>query len=162
MGRLARVLLVTAAGMASCAGLAAAADMPLGCFGRTYDAAHLQSHQGQQVRRLWLRIEASRYDAGKIDFGMNVWVRNKPQDWRAGGRCEPGDAGLKCRPDTDGASELLVTLEGGNLRLANPGRLKIYDDVTGPDLNDMLIGGPEDSVFLLRAMPDTACKDNHP
>lgn len=162
MAVLASALLVSVAWMASFVSLAAAAQTPLGCFSRTYDAAHLRSHRSQQVQRLWIRLETSRYDPGKIDFGMNLWVRSQQQIWRAGGRCEPSGKGLRCQPDTDGASELLITLEGRNLRLTNPGKLKIFDDVTGPDLNDRLIGGPGDSTFLLPAARDAVCKDARP
>lgn len=152
-------LLVSAAWMASSASWAVAAEIPLGCFSRTYDAAHLRSHRSQQVHRLWIRVEKSRHDPGKIDFAMNVWIRSEQRIWRAGGRCEPSGKGLRCQPDTDGASELLITLAGRNLRLTNPGKLKIFDDVTGPDLNDRLIGGPGDSTFLLPATRDAVCGD---
>ncbi|RDJ27007.1 hypothetical protein DWF00_08290 [Bosea caraganae] len=162
MARLASIILVSAAWMASFGSLAVAAQMPLGCFSRTYDTAHLRIHHSQQVQRLWIRFEESRYDPGKIDFGMNLWVRSQKQIWRAGGRCKPSGRGLRCQPDTDGASELLVTLEGRNLRLTSPGKLKIFDDVTGPDLNERLIGGSADSTFLLQATPDAACKDARP
>jgi hypothetical protein len=127
----ASTLLISAAWLASFTGLAAAAQIPLGCFSRTYDTAHLRNHRSQQVQRLWIRIEESRHERGKIDFGMNLWLRGHQQIWRAGGRCEPNGTGLKCQPDTDGASELLITLEGRNLRLTNAGKLKIFDDVTG-------------------------------
>ena len=158
MPAIARTVLASAVWLASFGSLAAAAQT-LGCFSRSYDAAHLRKHPGQQVQRLWIRVEASRYDPGKLDFGMNLWVRNQKQIWRAGGRCEPAGKGLRCQPDTDGASALLITLEGRNLLLTNPGKLKIYDDVTGPDLNDRLIGGPADSSFLLPAARDSVCKD---
>jgi hypothetical protein len=155
-------VLLPAAFLASFAGMAVAAEMPLGCFSRTYDTAHMRTHRSQQVQRLWIRVEKSRYDPGKIDFGMNVWLRSQPQIWRAGGRCEPSGGALECQPDTDGASKLLITREGRNLRLTNPGKLKIVDDVTGPDLNDRLIGGAGDSAFLLRATPEAVCRDARP
>lgn len=155
-------LLVSAVWIASSASSAVAAQMPLGCFSRTYDTAHLRSHRSQQVQRLWIRVETSRYDPSKIDFGMNLWVRGQQQIWRAGGRCEPSGRGMRCQPDTDGASEFLITLEGRNLRLTNSGKLKIFDDITGPELNDRLIGGPGDSTYLLPATPAAVCKDPRP
>lgn len=154
-----RALLLSSMCMASPTGMAAAA-VPLGCFVRTYDAAHLRNHPRQKVRRLWLRLETSRYEAGKIEFGLNIWLRGQPQTWRAGGRCEP--IALRCQPDTDGASGLLITRAGRNLRLSNPGRLKIVDDVTGPDLNDRLLGGPDHATFLLSPARDVACRDTRP
>lgn len=156
-----RALLLSSMCMASPTGMAAAA-VPLGCFVRTYDAAHLRDHRGQQVRRLWIRLENSRYDADETDFGMNLWVRGMPQTWRAGGRCEPNGNGLRCRPDTDGASELLITMTGTSLRLINPGKLKIFDDATGPDLNEKLLDGPDHSAFLLAPVQDAVCKDTRP
>lgn len=161
MPAFARIFLVSAAWLTSFGSLAAAART-LGCFSRSYDVAHLRKHPSQQVQRLWIRVEASRYDPGKIDFGMNLWVRNHKQIWRAGGRCEPAGKALRCQPDTDGASELLIRLEGRNLHLTNPGKLKIVDDVTGPDLNERSIGGPGDSTFLLPATRGIACKDARP
>jgi hypothetical protein len=155
-------LLVSAVWIASFASVAVAAQMPLGCFSRSYDTAHLRSHRSQQVQRLWIRVETSRYDPGEIDFGMNLWVRGQQQIWRAGGRCEPRGRGMRCQPDTDGASEFLITLEGRNLRLTNSGKLKIFDDITGPELNDRLIGGPGDSTYLLPATPAAVCKDPRP
>jgi hypothetical protein len=156
-----RALLLSSMCMASPAVMAAPAA-PLGCFARTYDAAHLRDHRGQQVRRLWLRLETSRYEAGKIEFGLTVWLRGQPQAWLAGGRCEPDPIELRCQPDTDGASGLLITRAGRNLRLSNPGKLKIFDDVTGPDLNDRLLSGPDHSTFLLSPAPDATCKDTRP
>ncbi|MDB5641092.1 MAG: hypothetical protein JWN07_409 [Hyphomicrobiales bacterium] len=146
--------------MLVCAASPSAATTDLqGCFTRTYDTVHLQQHRTQQVRRLWLRIMPSRYDAKATEFGMNVWLRGKPQIWRAGGLCDATENGWSCRPDTDGASMLLITRQGGKLRLDNPGKLKISDDVTGPDLNDALIGGPGDSTFDLQPAAASACKD---
>lgn len=156
-----RALLLSCIFMASPAGIAAAA-VPLGCFARTYDAAHLRDHPGQQVRRLWLHLETSRYEAGKIEFGLRIWLRGKRQAWRAGGRCEPDPVELRCLPDTDGASGLLITQVGRNTRLSNPGRLKIVDDVTGPDLNERLLGGSDHSTFLLSPAPAAACRDTRP
>lgn len=138
-------------------GTPVAARSLLGCFARTYDAAHLHLHLDQQVQRLWLRVEKSRYDSGKIDFGMNLWIRGRQQIWRAGGRCEQSAEGLSCQPDTDGASGLLLSLEGRNLRLTNLGKLKIFDDETGPDLNEKLIDGPGDATFLLRPARGAVC-----
>lgn len=147
--------LLVAGTVCGSADLAAAAP-PLGCFERTYDAAHLRKHPGQQVTRLWLRIGAA---DDTIGFSMNVWIRGKRQVWRAGGTCTPSGDGWMCRPDTDGASPLAITRQGKTLRLDNPGTLKIEDDVTGPDLNDAILAGPGDASFVLRAASDRLCKD---
>ena len=158
MVKVARVLLFSAASAIVLTGTADASEGLLGCYARTYDAAHMRNNRSQQVRRLWLHVGVSRYDAGKMEFGLNVWVRGKPQIWRAGGLCEPDANSWRCRPDTDGASELLITLKGASMHLSNPGRLKISDDETGPDLNDMLLGPPGDSLFVLQRARDIVCK----
>ncbi len=150
-----------AAGTIAPASVALASDRPMGCYSRTYDAAHLHDKPGQHVRRLWLYVGVSPYNSAETIFGMHVWVRGKLQIWRAGGLCTPTPGGWNCRPDTDGASELVITSNGGALRLSNPGKLKVIDDVTGPDLNDMLLGGPGDSVFLLHPAPALVCKGSH-
>jgi hypothetical protein len=155
---LTRTLFITSC-MVSLAGVASSAERPSGCFARTYDAAHMRGHPKQQVRRLWIEIKDSPYDAGKTIFGMNLWLRGKPQIWRAGGVCEPDGQGWTCQPDTDGASKLLVAFRSGQLRLINPGMLKIEDDETGPDLNDVHLRGPGDFSFLLRQGPGSVCKD---
>jgi hypothetical protein len=148
----------SAASMIALSSMALAADRPLGCYTRTYDAAHLREHRGQQVRRLWVHLGASPYNSKETLFGMHVWIRGKLQIWRAGGHCEPETNGWRCRPDTDGASILLLTLKGGKLHLSNPGQLKIFDDVTGPDLNEMLLGKPGDALFQLQPGRASVCK----
>jgi hypothetical protein len=148
---------VTVALVVGSAGLATAAP-PLGCFVRTYDAAHLRNHPDQQVTRLWVRIGPF---GDRIFFGMNIWLRGKRQIWRAGGPCVPSGDGWTCQPDSDGASPLIITRKGATLRLDNPGSLKIEDDVTGPDLNDAMLAGPGDASFALRSAADRFCKDPH-
>lgn len=154
----AATLLSLSSVMAS-AGAHAASKAPIGCFVRAYDSAHLRDHRSQQTRRLQIRVEPSPHDFGKTDFGMIVWIRGKSQAWRAGGRCEPDPKGWRCIPDTDGASPLFLTPVGRNLRLANPGSLKVSDDVTGPDLNDTSLGAPGDVSFLLMPAKSSACTD---
>lgn len=158
MVKVARVLFLSAASAIALTSTVIASERPLGCYVRTYDAAHLRDKRSQQVRSLWFHVGVSRYDFRQMEFGLNVWVRGKPQIWRAGGLCEPDANGWRCRPDTDGASELLITLKGASMHLSNPGRLKISDDATGPDLNDMLLGPPGDSLFVLQRTRDIVCK----
>lgn len=153
-----RALLLSAAGLMGLAHIATASERPLGCYACTYDAAHLRDNRNQQVRRLSLHVGVSPHGSQKMEFGLQVWVRGKPQIWRAGGSCEANASGWRCRPDTDGASELLITVKGANIQLSNPGKLKIFDDETGPDLNDMLLGASGDSFFLLHPARDTVCK----
>lgn len=137
----------------------AAPKVSFGCFTRTYDQSHLSKHPAQHVRRLWLLVKSHRDGNGEAEFGMNIWLRGKPQIWRAGGTCSPAVAGWRCSPDTDGASALVITRSGKLVRVANPGLLKIVDDVTGPDLNDALIGAPGDTSFQLKSVPTRLCKD---
>lgn len=136
-----------------------AAQRPIGCFARTYDAGHMRGHSHQQVRRLWVRLEDSPYDSGKTIFSMNLWIRGHQQTWSAGGLCEPDGNGWICHPDTDGASKLLLSKRNRDLRLVNPGRLKIEDDRTGPGLNTVNLSGPGDFSYVLRSSGDAACKD---
>ncbi len=149
-------------GAFSLAGTATAAPKASGCFARTYDAAHMRDNRSQHVQRLWLRLDHAESEPGKASFGMQVWVRGKPQIWRAGGQCERAGESWICEPDTDGASRLLLQLREGKLHVANPGKLKIQDDRTGPDLNDMNVGGRADAAFVLRPARTSICKDASP
>jgi hypothetical protein len=151
--------LIIATSLLTLAGMAVAAERPSGCFARTYDAGHMRDHPSQQVRRLWISLEASRNDPGKAEFGLQLWLRGKRQVWRAGGPCEPSATGWSCQPDTDGASKLLITMADGRLHLANPGRLQVFDDRTGPDLNTAHLGHPGDAAFSLLPARAAICKD---
>lgn len=134
-----------------------AAELPLGCFERTYSAQHMQNHPRQTVRRLTIRIEKSRYGSQQTDFGINVWVKGDRRVWRAGGQCEAAGGAWRCKPDTDGAPEVIFRVVERGLRALNHGSLQIFDDKTGPDLNTRNLYSPGDGAFLLTSKPRSLC-----
>ena len=135
-----------------------AAELPLGCFERTYSARHMQNNPTQTVRRLTIEIETSRYGHAQIDFGMKVWVKGERRIWRAGGQCEAVEGEWRCRPDTDGAPRVIFRVSERGLRALNPGHLQIFDDKTGPDLNTRNLYPPGDGAFLLTSRPLSICR----
>jgi hypothetical protein len=135
-----------------------AADLPTGCFERSYSAKHLRENPRQTIRRLTLVIEKSRYGYPQIDFGLNVWVRGHSQIWRAGGQCETVIDAWSCKPDTDGAPELTLMADGKKLRVLNDKSVQLFDDKTGPDLNTRYLRPPGDAAFILNRAPHSACK----
>ena len=91
-----------------------------------------------------------------MGFGVRAFVRGKPQMWLAGGSCAPDGPAWTCRPDTDGASTIRLEAVGAALKMDNPGRLKVFDDRTGPGLNTRMIGGEAERTFLLPPAKDAA------
>lgn len=134
-----------------------AATGPLGCYERIYGPTHLAAHPAQDVRRVAVVIGPSPYGAG-FDLGVLLRTRGWLGAWHAGGHCMANGSGWTCRPDTDGASDIVIEPKGKGIRVLNRGRLKVYDEKTGPDLNDRLIGGPSDMVFDLDPAPSPACR----
>ncbi|WP_293863071.1 hypothetical protein [uncultured Alsobacter sp.] len=152
-----RAMLATA--LAASLGVSAPASAaPVGCFGRSYDARHLRSHPQQQVSRMWLRLELADASKGEGRFALAVTLRGKRQSWSAGGTCRAAAEAWTCQPDTDGDPPLVMALAGPTLKLDNPRGLKVFDDVTGPDLNTARIGAPGDGVFQLRQAPGRECE----
>ena len=147
--------LVLAAAMALIAP-AGAETRANGCFERTYSAEHLQRNPGQQIRRLIVRI--GKFYTTDVTFGAEAWLRGKRQPWTAGGPCRPTETGWSCQPDTDGAPPITIETRTSAMRFLIPVHLKMHDDRNGPDLNEVILAGPADRVFLLSPTPASACR----
>lgn len=149
-------LLVAASSLPAGLGSAAAAP-PTGCFERVYSDAHMRANPQQVVRRLVISLGWSDYSM-QNEFGFRVWLRGKKQLWAAGGPCEAQAGTWVCQPDTDGAPKVFASGKGDALEFSKPGRLKVIDDATGPDLNDELIGGPANTTFRLTRTSAAKCE----
>lgn len=137
--------------------VSAAAAPPSGCFERVYSDEHMRDHPKQMVRRMIVSIGWDDYYKQNI-FGVKAWLRSKKQVWRAGGSCDSQADPSICRPDTDGAPDVYALMNGDTLEFSIPRSLKIFDDVTGPGLNEDWIRGPEDATFLLARARAANCK----
>jgi hypothetical protein len=135
---------------------ALAQTKPDGCFIRTYSADHMKRNPSQQIRSLVVRI--GQYYPPDVSFGAEARVRGKRQPWRAGGHCKAAGTGWTCQPDTDGDPVISIESQGVNMRFVIPIRLKLVDDRTGPDLNEVVVAGLGDRVFVLSPTSARACR----
>jgi hypothetical protein len=125
-----------------------------GCFERTYSAEHLRRNPAQTVRQLSVRLSASE---GLVSFGVRARLVGRPQAWKGGGPCRSNEGTLTCQPDTDGDPAIRIEHGGASIRFVNPVRLKLVDDVTGPDLNEVVLTPPGDRLFVLRRTSPSVC-----
>lgn len=159
-----------------------------GCYERIYDDAHLGTHRGQIVRRVKLEVKQASYarsapgDKTPIiaDADLEIWVNAVKPRFAALGACyREGeelicDAALSaaetdvCRKKTDGVHDCRVDMnDAGSFRLAKRPdglllsvnerlELSTHDD-SGPWLY-LSPGNVENHAFLLKPVPESACK----
>ena len=129
---------------------------PSGCFERVYSERHMRDHPKQIVRRLIVSVGWNEESQQNM-VGVKTWLRGKRQVWHAGGPCAVEADTWNCHPDTDGDPNVSAVMKGSSLEFSNPKRLKVFDDVTGPGLNDAQVEGPANAVFLLTRTDPAKC-----
>jgi hypothetical protein len=142
-----------------------APDPWLGCWSRTYDAAHLAKHPGQKVTALTLSIEkrepAGDKDPGKYLATITAKMRGTGDSYTNldGARCSEANGKLSCVTDGLYVGQFSLEPAAKNMKIA----LKAGDHlalVPGVDLDAFTVlsaDNPEHSLFLLQPAPTKTC-----
>jgi hypothetical protein len=130
----------------------AAPDVAPGCFGRTYDRAHLARHPDQLVTAMRLHLTPD-------SFGLWVWLRGRDDELSAGGKCLQKPSGFFCRVGTHDRAD------NNGVRIASRGRdtVMVYVDdpilmYYGIDDTELLSPGKDDDVFRLDRVDARMCR----
>ena len=134
------------------------------CFGRVYDAEHLQSHPDQRVAKMDFRLAYEVHEPDRFFpdgqrnyyFQLRVALRDRKQahPLQASGECAPSADGKRifCGVECDGGGIVIRQRDDGKLLvdLAATGRIRMTKgcDEEGEDGADLL-PGKDDRTFLL-------------
>ncbi|GAB4260866.1 MAG: hypothetical protein Kow0013_04850 [Pararhodobacter sp.] len=122
----------TLAGAALTAGGAGSQTLPLGCFTRVYDQAHLASQPDQVVEAMWLRLWHDPADSETPTFRIGALMANQGHAARDGlggrimgeeGYCQ----GLTCAVYCDGGS-FTVTRDTGDMIEITTDHLRVVSE----------------------------------
>ncbi len=82
------------------AGVAPASE-PKACYARTYDAAHLAAHPGEQVREIRAHAVPN-LDTAQTDYVIRVRFRDDAREFRIQPNCGVATGKLECIVECDG------------------------------------------------------------
>lgn len=130
-----------------------AGEIPIGCFARTYDSAHLAAHPDQIVRAVKLRLYKAPPDARFFALEMQLRGRDKPL--KTGGYCK----GAACKVECDGGGvniapsgdDVMMRLDRIRMVACDASDIELFEG--GEDVT----GGKDDRVFRLYRAPDALC-----
>lgn len=125
------------------------------CFGRVYDAAHMNRHPRQTVTRISLIHPNPYAESRELQLGLALQLKEKA-GWYGGIslRCDPfGTSTLSCGVEGDGGTLAIdaVGLNSVRLRLA---RLQLEGE---QDFSGDIAAEPDNRVMMLRRLPRQAC-----
>ncbi len=155
-----------------------AEDMPLGCFTRTYDTAHLAANPNQTVASLWIdfslsdspgyprtaEVRAQMADApstraaGSVGMflgnGTGCRRYDDVQPWQA----ESAQAGLPvCSADCDGGYFEILSASDDQVVIRSPGLAIMGDDGCGPVASLRDDNDSDATIYKLFAAPPAMC-----
>ena len=154
------------------AGLAgvASANEPTACYARTYDAAHMAAHPGQQVREIRARALPN-LDTAQTDYDIRVRLRDDTREFRIQSGCGVATGELECIVECDGGVMRPSQQRNGSLRIETPYlRAEAGAGSTGEaagcalpatrNIADQAADGSGvDTVFVLHPRDRSACGD---
>lgn len=137
------------------------------CYARTYDAAHLERHPGQQVTSVLFSLEYFQHEPDQYHpdgqrnyyFGMGVTLRDGAGLLGTGGECVPRDGSIWCGVECDGGAVLLKRADDGSILvdLESTGRIRMA--VCGDEEDAMdLEPGLDDRQFRLDKAGAEVCQ----
>lgn len=159
-----------------------------GCYERLYEEAHLAAHRGQIVRHVKLKVDRSAMgeaEAGDkkpiiADAGLEIWVTAAKPRFATLGACyqegeelicnaalsaaeteickKKADGVRDCRADMNDAGSFRLAIRPEGLLLSVNERLELSVRGDGGPWLYLSPGNVENHAFLLKAVPQSACK----
>ena len=141
--------------------------IPMGCFERTYDAAHIASHPNQIVD--WVRLEISENDTfDVIDAFLEARFSNqgRVKGTKSAGKildqllsCQEFGSGPGCAVDCDGGSFRFVRVSEKSITIETEGvTLGVTEGCGGSESLAEHLG--ETVRYRLNRVDDAICKEN--
>jgi hypothetical protein len=151
MTRLFTATLATALLASAPAGLAA--DTWIGCYARSYDAAHLQRNPGQKVRAIAVRLKAADEPEAAYTAVVTANTTTGKPSYRHDADCLRAQAALECWV-TPYRGYVVLTRTPDGLRLENPLGFRLE----AGDAQLEVEADPDHRVFLLPKAKAEACR----